>query len=79
MLKRWIETTILVIGTLGFWGFVYPELTLTEDTYIEEEADVREGTGELRIKSRALEYILAEDKRVGAGRVSNRKKEKPKG
>ena len=24
------EAAILLMGTLGFWGFVYPELSMTE-------------------------------------------------
>ena len=61
-MRRLMETAIILMGTLGFWGFVYPELCLTQETYeceTEEEDDVAfwEKGGTIRIKSRALEYI----------------------
>ncbi len=35
-MKRICEAAILFIGTFGWWGFVYPELCLTEETYEQE-------------------------------------------
>lgn len=29
MRKFW-ETAVIIVGTLGWWGFVYPELSVTE-------------------------------------------------
>lgn len=63
-MRKIFETAIIVIGTLGWWGFVYPELCLTEDAY-EQEADADKDNagyegfrvGEIRIKSRAIEYV----------------------
>lgn len=68
-MRKIFEAAVIVIGTLGWWGFVYPELCLTEDAY-EQEADVPESSvqkasekyegfqlGEIRIKSRAIEYV----------------------
>lgn len=78
MWKKWIEVAVIVIGTLGWWGFVYPELTITEDTYIQESADQEEKEG-LCIKSRLLEYILGKDEVEGVFLPSGRKKGKPKG
>lgn len=68
-MRKIFEAAVIVIGTLGWWGFVYPELCLTEDAY-EQEADVPESSvqkasekyegfqlGEIRIKVRAIEYV----------------------
>lgn len=39
-MRKIYETAIILIGTLSWWGFVYPELCLTEDAYEQEsEAD----------------------------------------
>ncbi len=84
-MRKIYETAVILIGTLGWWGFVYPELCLTQDAYeqeseaesngqedenvqgkdIQEQKDDQEGNfwedgfkiGELRIKSRAAEYV----------------------
>lgn len=37
-MKRILETAMLLMGTLGFWGFVYPEFSLTEENYRTEES-----------------------------------------
>lgn len=42
-MRKIFEAAVIVIGTLGWWGFVYPELCLTEDAY-EQEADVPESS-----------------------------------
>lgn len=36
MIRRVMETAVIVFGTLGWWGFVYPELCLLESSYEEE-------------------------------------------
>lgn len=36
MIRRVVETAAIVFGTLGWWGFVYPELCLLESSYEEE-------------------------------------------
>ena len=59
------EAAILLMGTLGFWGFVYPELSMTEtieETQKEESFWERLGkegvvSGDVRIKSRLFEYV----------------------
>lgn len=84
-MRKIYETAVILIGTLGWWGFVYPELCLTEDAYEQEaEAEKSEAEdakagmetdreqeagqaerfweegfkiGDLRIKSRAAEYV----------------------
>ena len=38
-MKKVLETAMILMGTLGFWGFVYPEFCLTEETYKVESAD----------------------------------------
>lgn len=40
---RRLEAALLLAGTVSFWGFVYPELSMAEDVCI---------------KSRIVEYIL---------------------
>lgn len=30
-MRKILETAIILIGTLGWWGFVYPELCLAEE------------------------------------------------
>lgn len=69
-MRKIYEAAVIVIGTLGWWGFVYPELCLTQDAYEQEaeeeriEADQSEcfweeglKIGDLRIKCRAAEYV----------------------
>lgn len=60
-MKKVLETAMILMGTLGFWGFVYPELCLTQETSsIESEEDVEnflDGEGKIRIKCKALEYV----------------------
>lgn len=69
-MRRVIETAIFLIGTVGWWGFVYPELCLTQDTYeIAEDADGVDFcdmedylnlNGKVCIKSRLIEYLYQE-------------------
>lgn len=41
-MRKIYETAVILIGTLGWWGFVYPELCLTQDAYEQEcETDTR--------------------------------------
>lgn len=52
-MRHIFETAVIFVGTLGFWGFVYPELCMTEGTCetvsIEEDCagteDVKEPAG----------------------------------
>lgn len=66
-MKKILESAIITISALGWWGFVYPELCLTEEIRTEgsaedlegacEEAEEYEETAEaIRIKSRFAEY-----------------------
>lgn len=36
-MKRIIETMVILLGTLGWWGYVYPELSLLEVPCEESE------------------------------------------
>lgn len=68
-MKRILETAVLIMGTLGFWGFVYPELCLTGDAIeadreegnreVREEDvyDFLDGEGKIRIKIKTMEYV----------------------
>lgn len=42
-MRKIYETAIILIGTLSWWGFVYPELCLTEDAYEQEAGADAEG------------------------------------
>ncbi len=84
-MKKIYKAALILIGTLGWWGFVYPDLCLTEDVYKKEaEADdnrgedvhtedlLRDGVqlGELRIKSRAAEYVYQVKKKYESEKES---------
>ena len=73
-MKRILETAIILIGTLGWWGFVYPELCVTEEIHeVSEDGEAQiscpweeeDGDGILickgnvRIKSKAMEYLFS--------------------
>ncbi len=96
-MKRIYETAVILIGTLGWWGFVYPELSAVT-AVCEQEAEAEEETsaanaemetaeaheaygketalfadkiveslgscgirsGDIRIKSRIMEYVYRE-------------------
>lgn len=38
-MKKIFETAVIILGTIGWWGFVYPELCLTEDVYEQAYED----------------------------------------
>lgn len=66
-MKRFLGTVVLFTMTLGWWGFVYPELCLTpeEDDRAEEVQESAlmiiegkdAGQETICIKSRLYEYI----------------------
>lgn len=66
-MRHILEMAVIFMGTLGFFGFVYPELCITDTVYEtageEEEAacrdvyDFLDGEGEIRIKFKAVEYL----------------------
>ena len=35
-MKKIYEGALILIGTVGWWGFVYPDMCLTEDVYEQE-------------------------------------------
>ena len=39
MMRRICEAAFLFVGTLGWWGFVYPELCPVEEVYEEEACE----------------------------------------
>lgn len=61
-MRHFIETAVIVMGTLGWWGFLYPELCMTQEAYelVEEyEAGDELARGEkVCIKSKAVEYLF---------------------
>ncbi len=77
-MKRVCEAVVLLIGTLGWWGFVYPDLCLTEETYERFEQEYEENekcekweeeiSGTIRIKSRLVEYVY----QSGQSKATNR-------
>ncbi|MBQ9929073.1 MAG: hypothetical protein IJO65_14030 [Lachnospiraceae bacterium] len=59
-MKRILGTFLIVAGTMGWWGFVYPDLCLTPETCEQEETQESTSGGEIseiRIKSRLYEYV----------------------
>lgn len=70
-MKKIYEAAIILLSTLGWWGFVYPELCLTEDVY-EEKTEAEWVFGEIRIKSRIVEYVYqVKEKAVMEKRLEN--------
>lgn len=51
-MRKLFETAVILLGTIGWWGFMYPELCLTEDVY--EQAYEGNGT-EGNIENKTLE------------------------
>lgn len=35
-MRKLYEAVVILMGTVGWWGFVYPDLCLTEDVYEQE-------------------------------------------
>lgn len=54
MRKLW-KTAVILMGTIGFWGFVYPELTMPGEVceFVEEAQNEP-----VRIKCRVVEYLF---------------------
>lgn len=64
-MRKIYEAAFILIAAIGWWGFVYPEMCLTEDVYeqaYEEEDQSGLRIGDIRIKSRLVEYLYQEDK-----------------
>lgn len=69
-MKRVFETAVILLGTIGWWGFVYPELYLTEEICQEEVLDTLDTgimvedfsgcCGKVCIKSKVIEYLYQE-------------------
>lgn len=94
-MRKIYETALILIGTIGWWGFVYPDMCLTEDVYEQEYEEEQEKStdselmnlkqasaraelpsgdaaedakkeqsgwkiGNIRIKSRLVEYLYQE-------------------
>ncbi|MDE7334525.1 MAG: hypothetical protein K2O16_20295 [Lachnospiraceae bacterium] len=51
-MRKLFETAVILLGTIGWWGFVYPELCLTEDVY---EQAYEDDETEANIENKALE------------------------
>ena len=67
-MKKDFRIVLCICAALGWWGFVYPELALTPDTYrvVDEEGEsAQEGLweilgadkGKVRFRSRLWEHI----------------------
>lgn len=58
-MKQYLGTTLLLIGTMGWWGFVYPELCLTPE-YCEAAEKPEEKEPEIaQIKEWQKEKVLS--------------------
>lgn len=54
-MKKLIETAVILVGTIGWWGFVYPELCLTQDVYEQAYEDAIGGVTEENSENRMPE------------------------
>ena len=81
-MKRILETAVLLMGTLGFWGFVYPELCLTGDAIltdaeddgvmcVEDIYDFLDGEEKICIKLKTMEYLYQVKEKTDAKNVNN--------
>ena len=58
-----MQTAVILIGTLGWWGFVYPELSAVTESasfaarLIKDLGNTGIKSGNVRIKSRIMEYL----------------------
>lgn len=77
-MRRVLETAMILMGTLGFWGFVYPEFCLTQETcQVEEcEDEISEGEEEICIKSRFLEYVYLVKEKTDREKDDNNDRQK---
>ena len=42
-MRRIYEAAIILVGTIGWWGFIYPELSMVTENYAQEaEAEAQE-------------------------------------
>ncbi len=41
-MKKIYEIALILIGTIGWWGFAYPDMCLTEDVYEQEYEEEQE-------------------------------------
>lgn len=64
MIRRVLETTAVIIGTLGWWGFVYPELCLLETSYEEEIQEDEEEPEDQQTKRVSFKNKEKEDFKV---------------
>ena len=69
-MKRFYETAVILIGTLGWWGYVYPELSLTQQAYVQETETNRltEADGVTEI----LKELVSNGIEVGEIRIKSR-------
>lgn len=56
-MKRFYETAVILIGTLGWWGYVYPELSLTQQAYVQETESNRLTEADGQTESEAEETV----------------------
>ncbi len=67
-MKKDFRIVLCICAALGWWGFLYPELALTPDTYrvVDEEGEsAQEGLSESRVPESAADLyweILGADK-----------------
>ena len=72
-MKRFYETALLLIGTLGWWGFVYPELSEMTESCVQE--NVQEET-EITVPETAegedwVSFVERVIRNLGSSGISN--------
>lgn len=46
-MRRIYEAAVILVGTLGWWGFIYPELSMVTESCVQEaEAEAQEAEAE---------------------------------
>ena len=76
-MKRFYETALLLIGTLGWWGFVYPELSGMTESCVQEnvQENVQEET-EITVPEKTegedwVSFVERLIKNLGGSGISN--------
>lgn len=51
-MRRIYEAAVILVGTLGWWGFIYPELSMVMENCAQEaEAEAQETEAEVQVQA----------------------------
>lgn len=55
-MRRIYEAAVILVGTLGWWGFIYPELSMVMENCAQEaEAEAQETEAEVQVQAEETE------------------------